>query len=159
MKFVLAGSCMVALLTAAGPLPAAETANALRQTRDGVVFNYGVVPAERVLAHPDQHPERTMHGGVAPKGSSHLVVALSDAVNERRITEAEVTARVTLLGGTSVTKRLEPMAIANQQSFGGFFQLSVPGIYRIRFEVRRPGIADLAAAEFEHRVLPEGRRR
>ena len=150
---------MLTTLIAAGPLPAAETPNALRQTRDGVVFNYGVAPAEIVLAHPDQHPERMMHRGTAPKGSSHLVVALSDAVNEQRIAEAEVTARVTLLGGTSVTKRLEPMEIASQPSFGGFFQLGVPGIYRIRFEVRRPGIADVAAAEFEHRVFPEDRRR
>ena len=159
MKFVLAGSCIVALLVAAGPLPAAEPANPLRLTKDGVVFNYGVVPAQVALAHPDQHPERTMHRGVAPKGSSHLVVALSDAVNEQRIAEAEVTARVTLLGGGSVTKRLELMAIANQPSFGGFFPLDAPGVYRIRFEVRRPGIAEVAAAEFEHRVSLEVRRR
>ena len=51
------------------------------------------------------------------------------------------------------------MAIANQPSFGGFFPLDVPGIYRIRFEVRRPGIAEVAAAEFEHRVSLEVRRR
>jgi len=63
-----------------------------------------------------------------------------------------------MLGGTSVAKRLEPLVIANQPSFGGFFLLGVPGIYRIRFEVRRPGVAEVPAAEFEHRVLLEDRR-
>ena len=75
-----------------------------------------------------------------------------------KLPEAEVTARVTLLGGTSVTKRLELMEIANQPSFGGYFQLGMPGIYRIRFEVRRPGAAHAATAEFEYRVSVDGRR-
>lgn len=142
----------------AGPLIAAEPAHALRQPKPGVVFHYGVVPAEVVLAHPEQHPEREMHRGAAPKGASHLVVALFDAAKGERIADAEVTATVTLLGGASATKRLEPMAIANQPSFGGFFSLGAPGIYRLRFEARRPGVAEVASAEFEYRLSPEGRR-
>lgn len=54
--------------------------------------------------------------------------------------------------------RFEPMTIADQPSFGGFFSLGMPGIYRLRFEVRRPGIAQPASAEFEYRVSPQGRR-
>jgi len=69
-----------------------------------------------------------------------------------------VFAGVTPVGGASVTKRREPMMIANQPSFGGFFSLGAPGIYRLRFEARRPGVAEVASAEFEYRVSPEGRR-
>jgi len=60
-------------------LQAAEPRHALRQAGAGIVFHYGVVPAQVVLAHPDKHPERAMHSGAAPKGASHLVVALFDA--------------------------------------------------------------------------------
>jgi hypothetical protein len=99
-----------------------------------------------------------MRTGAAPKGPSDLVLAPFDAAKGERIAQAEVTATVTLLGGASVTRRLEPMTIADQPSFGGFFSLGMPGIYRLRFEVRRPGIAQRASTEFEYRVSPEGRR-
>lgn len=115
-------SSLVSLLTAA-QLFAGEPTHALRQGGRDVVFRYGVVPAQVVLAHPDKHPQREMHGGAAPRGASH-----------------------------------EPMAIANQASFGGFFPLPAPGIYRLRFEARRPGIAGISSAEFEYRVAREGRR-
>jgi len=149
---------LVLLLSSAGQAFAADPAHALRQTGRDVVFHYGVVPAQVVLAHPDKHPEREMHGGAAPKGASHVVVALFDAAKGERIAQAQVTTTVSLLGGASVTKRLEPMMIANQPSFGGFFSLGAPGIYRLRFEARRPGVAEVASAEFEYRVSPEGRR-
>lgn len=152
-SLVLVGSLLLV-----GPLLAAEPAHALRQ-RGGITFHYGVVPAQVVLAHADQHPERRMHGGAAPKGgASHVVVALFDAAKGERIAQAEVIATVTVVGGASVTKRLEPMTIADQPSFGGFFQLGIPGIYRLRFEARRPGAAEAASAEFEYRVSPQGRR-
>jgi hypothetical protein len=134
-------------LICAGQLVAAEPAHALRQAAPEVV-----------LAHPDKHPEREMHRGTAPKGASHVVVALFDAAKGERIANAEVTATVTLLGGASATRRLEPMTIADQPSFGGFFSLGMPGIYKLRFEARRPGIAEAASGEFEYRVSPESRR-
>ncbi len=87
-----------------------------------------------------------------------MVVALFDAAKGERIARAEVTATVSLLGGAAVTRRLEPMMIAGQPSFGGFFSLGAPGIYKLRFEARRPGVQDVASADFEHRVSPEGRR-
>ena len=149
---------LVVSLLSAGRLFAAEPAHAVRQATGRIVFHYGVVPAQVVLAHPDRHPERKMHGGAAPKGASHLVVAVFDAAKGERIADAEVTATVSLLGGGSVTKRLEPMAIAGQPSFGGFFSLGMPGIYRLRFEARRPAVAQPDSAEFEYRVPPEGRR-
>lgn len=69
-----------------------------------------------------------------------------------------MTVHITLAGGPSVTKRLEPMTIPGQPGFGGFVSIGVPGIYKIRSEARRPGAAGSASAEFEHRVSPELRR-
>ncbi len=127
------------------------------QPGQDIVFQYGVVPAEVVLAHAEPHAERQMHGGAASRGSSHVVVALFDTKGDR-IPRAEVTATVTLLGGPSETKRLERMDIAGQPSFGNFFRMGAPGTYRLRFEARRPGEPRAASAEFEYRVSPEGRR-
>jgi hypothetical protein len=148
-----------AWLAAGTPAFAAETSHAIRQGAQDLAFHYGIVPAAVVLAHPDQHPERAMHGGRPPKGASHVVLALFDAAGRRRVSDAQVTATVTPVGGASVSRKLEPMSIAGQPSFGGFFSFAAPGIYRIRFEARLPGAHGPAIAEFEHRVSPEGRRR
>ena len=131
---------------------AAEQAHAIRQGTQGPAFHYGLVPAEVVLAHPNGHVEREMHGG-ARRGASHIVLALFEG--DKRIADAEVTVHITLAGGPSTTKRLEPMTIAGQPGFGGFVSVGAPGIYTIRFEARRPGVAGVASAVFEHRVSPE----
>ena len=148
------------VLVAAGLMAgaaAAQGAHASRQASGGLLFHYGLVPAEVVLAHPQSHAEREMHGG-ARRGESHIVLALFDANDQTRIAQAEVTLHITLAGGASTTKRLEPMTIAGQPGVGGFVSVGVPGIYKIRFDVRRPGAAGAANAEFEHRVSPELRR-
>lgn len=134
---------------------AAEQAHAIRQGTQGLAFHYGLVPAEVVLAHPKAHVEREMHGG-ARRGASHIVLALFEG--DKRIADADVTVHITLAGGPSVTRQLEPMTIAGQPGFGGFVSVGAPGIYTIRFEVRRPGVAGAASAAFEHRVSPELRR-
>ena len=152
MGSTFASAAAVALSAAllAGVAAGAETTHPARDAFQGVVFHFGVVPAEIVQAHPSGHPERGMHGG-ATKGQKHLVLALFDAATEERISQADVQATVTLLGGSGVTRRLQPMTIADQPSFGGFFSMTPRGVYRIRFEVKRPGRPN-AVAEFEYRV-------
>lgn len=128
----------------------AQATHPAKDTSQGVVFHFGVVPAEIVQAHPSEHPERGMHGG-ASKGQKHVVLALFDAGTEERISQADVQATLTLMGGSGVTKRLQPMTVGDQPSFGGFFSMVPRGIYRIRFEVKRAG-RSAAVAEFEYRV-------
>ena len=149
---------LVLALLATGRVFAADPGHAIRQAGQEIVFHYGVVPAEVVLAHAGGHEERKMHEGSVPRGSSHVVVALFDAARGERVADAEVTATISLLGGSSVTRRLEPMAIANQPSFGAFFQLGVPGIYRLHFEARTAANPRPQSADFEYRVSPESRR-
>lgn len=138
---------LVALLASAA---GAQTTHPAKDSSQGVVFHFGVVPAEIVQAHPSDHPERVMHGGGA-KGQKHLVLALFDASTGDRIAQADVQATVTLLGGSGVSRRLQPMMVADQPSFGGFFSMTPRGVYRIRFEVKRPDRPN-AVAEFEYRV-------
>ena len=87
-----------------------------------------------------------------------MVLALFDAKDRTRIAQANVTVHIARGGGQGVTTRLEPMTIADQASFGGFVSVGMPGIYRIRFDVRRTGMVGTVSAEFEHRVYPELRR-
>jgi hypothetical protein len=150
----------LALLLAGGSLAGpgfGQGAHASRQPAGGLLFHYGLVPAEVVLAHPQTHAERQMHGEPGRR-ESHIVLALFDAGTQTRLAQADVNVHVTLAGGPSVTRRLEPMTIAGQPGFGGFVSIGAPGIYKIRFDVRRPGTPGVASAEFEHRVSPESRR-
>ena len=135
---------------------AAQVEHAPRRSSGDIQFEYGLMPAAVVARHAKDHPERKMHGGAPSPSSTHLVVALFDRQSGARIADAEVEATLTLLGGASVRKRLEPMTIADQPSYGEFFSLGVPGLYRIRFEARRPGAPGVAYAEFEHRIGREG---
>lgn len=145
---VLAAAMLAASLPASLQAQPAHSA----QQRGELLFHYGIVPAELVLAHAEGHAEREMHKGRAKAGTSHLVVALFERASGRRIADAEVHATVGLVGGAALTRRLEPMTIADQPGFGGFFSFAAPGVYRIRVEARRPGAPQPASAEFEHRV-------
>jgi hypothetical protein len=156
MKYFLSSLAFAAAVFA-GESPA-QPAHAVRQT-PLLVFHFGITPAAIVQEHPAQHPERSMHGGVARNGGSHLVLALFDTATGRRIPDAVVHASVSSLGGATVTKRLEGMLIAGQPSFGGYFHVDAPGIYRIRFEASVSGYPGPATADFEHRVLGPERRR
>ena len=136
--------------------PAAQPEHGTRQAAGGIEFQYGLMPAALVAHHAGEHPERKMHGDPPSRSSMHLVVALFDKQGGARISDAEVEATVTLLGGASVRKRLQPMTIADQPSYGEFFSMGVPGLYRIRFEAKRPGTTGIAYAEYEHRVARGG---
>jgi hypothetical protein len=150
---LLRGCVLVVLIAVVGLVKGAESAHALRQVEGGLVFHYGVIPAEVVLARLDG----AVH--TSAPNDRHLVVAVFDRNTKARVADAEVTVTVQPGKGGAVTRRLDPMKVADQPSYGGFFPLSGPGIYKFRFEARRPGAPTVAAAEFEYRVSPEGRRR
>lgn len=148
----------VALACAASLTALAQPAHAQTQTQTrGLIFHYGLVPSEMVLSHPQSHEERRMHPGDARKGRSHLVLAIFDAENGERIAMATVMVYITLVGGASTAKALEPMEIAGKASFGAFVPVGAPGIYKIRFEVKRPGVPGTDKAEFEHRIADSRR--
>ena len=118
-----------------------------RQVVDGVAIYFGILPAELVRGHPPQHPESEMHGGT-PVGENHIMVALFDDKTGRRISGAEVTARVAGDRDPDIRKKLEPMVIAGAHSFGNYFYMTGPGPYRIRLSIRLPGAHEELRATF-----------
>lgn len=101
----------------------------------------GVVPAQIVRGHPASHPEQTMHGGV-PGGRHqyHVLVAIFEQPSGTRVTDADVTARVSgegHVGGREL--ELEPMTIADAVTYGNFIPLPGRDRYTIEVDVRRPG--------------------
>ena len=131
-----------------------QAAHAARQVAGGLVFHYGLVPAEIVLAHPDPHAGRRLHGGGSP-GESHLVLALFDEQQQIRLAQVEVTVQIRRAETVVANMPLEPMTIRGQPGFGGFVSVGAPGVYTIRFDARRSGASSVSTAEFEYRVSPE----
>ncbi len=103
---------------------------------DGVAIYLGVLPAEMILGYTKGQSEATMHGGV-PQGKNryHVMVALFDATTGKRITSAQVKATVAQVGMGGEIKPLEPMRIANTESFGNWFTMPGNGVYRIHLEI------------------------
>jgi len=154
MKTTYFASILFGLLVAIlGALPMTSWAsdNSRHQLVGGVNIYLGIFPAELIQGDDKQHLESEMHGGV-PAGEHryHVTVALFDAATGKRITGAQVKASVSELGLSGTEKKLERMTIADTISYGNYFRMSGTGIYRIRVQIRRPGMAQAIEAEFEY---------
>ncbi len=125
----------------------ADNRKSLHQRVGGVEIYLGVLPAEMVRGHPKEHPESDMHGGV-PVGMYHVMVALFDSTNGRRITDAVVTVRMVWPDQYSVEKRLEPMIVSASPTYGNYFRVPERGAVRIELQIRRPGQAGVVRATF-----------
>ena len=127
--------CSTLLFMALAPWPAATAADSSSETKTvgGIKFYVGILPSEMVLGHPKEHSESSMHGGPSARsGQYHIVVALFDAATERRISDAQVRARVTPLGMGGEEKALEAMPIGNAPSYGNFFNMPGKGPFQHR---------------------------
>lgn len=147
----LNGVLAIALAVVANVSIAAETGGH-NKVVDGVAIYLGVMPAEIVQEHPEAHPERQMHRGTpSSKAYRHVVVALFDSTNGKRITDAQVTAKVAEISLAGSEKKLEPMNIADTITYGNYFPMSGAGPYRITVQIRRPGKTQPIKAVFEYR--------
>ena len=105
--------------------------------------------------HPTTRPAKEhvedAHGDV-PRGphAYHVVAAVFDAESGRRVEDATIDARVGPLRLGSVTRRLEPMAIAGALTYGNIFTLRVDGPYQIAFIVTVPHRAEPVVVEFSY---------
>jgi len=102
----------------------------------------GVIPAQLTQEHPG------MHGGGADKEHRyHVLVALFDSKSGERITDASVKATVSSLGMGGSTEVLEPMH-GEALSYGNYFSLLKPELYRVRVEIQRGKDSDKSVAKF-----------
>lgn len=119
-----------------------------RLQRDGVVLYWGLVPAAIVAG---RHPADDMHGALPRDGGQlhHLVIALFDAADGRRIADAVVRAQLHEVGLVDAApKYLTPMPVDGQASYGQWFSTARAGPYRFRIFVMLPQ----RAAEIEFTV-------
>jgi hypothetical protein len=122
------------------------------QTVDGMTIDLGAMPAELVRGHTMNPEGPNAHGGTqAYQGSHHIVVALFDARTGTRIANARVRAGV---GDQSYNHEpdtwLEPMEVAGKMTYGNFFPMPGPGLWRIHLEIHRPGTAKATEADFAY---------
>lgn len=138
-------------LGAGAPVGAQEATQSA--TSHGLTVYFGVVPAAIAGGVARRHGEPNMHGAspTAPH-AQHLIVALFNAVTGKRVTDAKVSAQISQPGFALPEETLEPMRIAGTITYGNFFDLSRPGVYRIRLSitgtrvvraVRKPIVIDL----------------
>lgn len=107
-----------------------------RVERDGVALYWGLVPAAIVA---EKHPLEKMHGVVPKDGGQvhHLVVALFDAKDGRRIGDAIVRAQLHEVGIVDASpKYLTPMAVNGMASYGQVFSTAKVGPYQFRILVK-----------------------
>lgn len=106
--------------------------------KDGLLIYYGVLPAELVaprdLDVPGTHMKPSSARGA---GAHHLVIALFEEATGKRLSQANVQARVEPLGGAVEAKTLEPMQIAGTVTFGNFFRMDADIPYVIHLRIRR----------------------
>lgn len=135
------------------------------------MFNYGLpaVPTPPPVAAADPHHKvvegmdvylgmmradamRSQVKGV-PSGKDyyHLNISLADNKTQVPIGDARVTMRISD-GMSTQTRTLNLLAANNAVSWGNYFRLDKGNVYSIRTEIKRPGAAETAVANFEYRA-------
>ena len=117
----------------------------------GIVFRIGIASSEHVSSLPPERANGPMHPSQSRPGRDHLVIALAEERNGKRIEDATVKASISRSGVDHTSLPLERMQAPGATSYGGYFDFRQPGPYRIRIEVARPGHTMPVAAEFDYK--------
>ena len=132
---------LAALLVAPIPPHQAASAGVVNgvQTVDDLTIYLGVVPAAVTRGHAPQHPERSMHGGVARPGlhDVHLLVAVFSRPTGERVTNAAVTARLHGTGNNRWTVPLKPMTVNGELTYGGYTSIGLEDDVMISVDIKR----------------------
>lgn len=141
-------------------LPGASEAGQPGQykTAYGVVVYLGVKPARVIKAQPQTYPELHARGTIPRGRNDHYVsVALFKSSSGERISDAQVSARVSPIGLAGRERDLKPIPIGGAVTYGNFFRLSSPDTYVIGVVIRQTKDGDPIQARFEYRYYPSER--
>ena len=132
--------------------PAAATGGEDYKVVEGMNVYLGVVPGSVIRAHPGDYPAAM--SGNAPAGSEqhYVTIALFDAKNGQRITDAVVTARVAGATQASAEKSLKPVTVAGSLTYGDYFPMAGGSAYKITVHIHRPGMPNVVETEFQHKT-------
>lgn len=134
--------CLTAFLSSVSVASAADSKNH-RRVND-VDFYLAVIPAEITQGPAGMQSRFKNH-----ETRYHIIVSIFDSQTGNRITDAKVQASVNADGGMSEQyKSLEPMLIMDASSYGNYFLMSEPGVYRLRFKMLAPERKYEVIAEF-----------
>jgi hypothetical protein len=125
------------------------------RTVDGLTVYLGVVPAAVTRSHPSGHTERTMHDGVSRPGvhDVHLLVAVFDSANGRRLRNVKVTARIHGTGRNLGTVPLQPMTVNGALTYGGYATIGWEEDVMVLVDIWRPSRTprtSTTTAQFEY---------
>ena len=150
LKGVRTWAVLIALGLTFGMAQAATLNPAQPIRLDGMELYFGIIPAEIVRGHPNDHEERSMHGGVPRGKMHHLVISVFDSKTRARITDATLTGSVTEVGLAIQRKPLESMSFGGAVSYGNYFAMPNQGPYEIVVNVQRRGSSKPATARFKY---------
>jgi hypothetical protein len=142
---------LTSVLALTASLAAPAGADEHSRSVNGHTVYLGVVPAEIVKGHDPGHPEREMHGGAPTRsGQYHVMIAIFETATGKRVTDAQLVARVSEPGLAPVQKKLEPMEISGAMSFGNYFAMGGAGPYRIKLAIELPAAKRKLDTEFRN---------
>jgi cytochrome c5 len=115
---------------------------------DHTTIYFGVVSARAIRENARNYPASIT--GAMPMGPDqyYLTIALFDADNGRRVTDALVRARVSAGDRSSPEKVLEVTTIADSPTYGAYFAMPGKDRYKVALRIMRPGAPDPIVAQF-----------
>lgn len=149
MRCALRAGIAAALIASSGAAVAQTTSDFA--VVDDVTVYLAVLPAEMLRTFPPGSEESRMHGGV-PRGKHvhHVQIALFDAQNNARISDARVTVTVTELGLAGTRAELEPFLVGDALTYGGYFDFQNRELYQIKVRAELPDDNRVIEKTFEY---------
>jgi hypothetical protein len=108
------------------------------KTLDGVVINFGLMPAAQAV-HAEGH--REAHPATFPSGSQHLLITLAYAKTGHRIGDAEVLVEIVDPKGRAEAKPLLHTSAGGMPDYSELFVFGWSGTYSVRVTATHPSTA------------------
>src|SRR5271169_6251460 len=118
------------------------------QIVEGVTAYLGVVPSAAIRDHPKDYPASVYRAAPSGPDEYFVTIALFDAKNGQRITDAAVRARILGTTEASSEKTLPAITMGNALTYGDYFPMPGAGSYKISVRISRPGTAKPIDAQF-----------
>ncbi|MFQ5623828.1 MAG: hypothetical protein ACE5FS_10575 [Paracoccaceae bacterium] len=143
-------ACAAAISLIAGGVFAGDVDH--RKVVNGLTVHFGIVPVDRLRSFPEESEEAAAHISIpAGRDVQHLVVAVFEGKEMKRVTDVDVYARVREPGLAWTTKHLGPTTLNGATTFCNYFTLHDHRDYVIDIDIKRADTNKTVTAEFDYR--------